>query len=73
MTLKTFELPVSDCGYFVAGEIGPESFETNSNQPYPKYGVIVWYETKEAAKAATISAVRAHWTSADGELQEAKK
>lgn len=62
----TFELPVSDVGMFVAGEIGPDSFDTNGNQPYPKYGVIVWYESKELAKEAVARTAGAHWTEKDG-------
>jgi hypothetical protein len=64
---KTFELPVSDCGCFTAGELPAsaaaellEAFE--DNRAPPKYGVIVWYKDKETAKAACIAATKAHWT-----------
>jgi hypothetical protein len=61
---KTFELPVSDCGCFVAGEIGPDCFDPTrlgGNKPYPSFGVIVWYEDKETAKAAFKAATGAHF------------
>ena len=69
----TFQLPVSDCGYFCAGEIGPDSFDTDGNGPYPKYGVIVWYESKEAAREALVATTQAHWADADGELRDETK
>lgn len=72
MTTRTFELPISDCGYFVAGEIGPDSFDTNGNEPYPPYGVIVFYKTKDAAKAPVEAIVKAHWTDADGVSEDGK-
>ena len=60
--MKTVTLPVSDCGCFVAGKIGPESFNAPPGErAYPEFGVIIWYETKEAAKAACAAAVGAHW------------
>lgn len=57
--MKQFQLPVSDCGCFVAGEIGPELFSQMDG--LPKYGVIVWYEGVDAVKAATVAASAAHW------------
>lgn len=61
MSEKQFELPVSDCRLFVGGEIGPDAFDDNGNRPYPKFGVIIWYESQELAKAAVKAVVQAHW------------
>lgn len=71
--MKTFDLPVSDCGCFVVGAIGPESFETSDGKPYPEFGVIVWYSTEEAAKAAFKAACDAHWPDADTTPQPTKE
>lgn len=56
---REFSLPVSDCGCFVAGEIpamsGPDG------KPWPKNGVIIFYENIETMKAAFKAASDAHW------------
>lgn len=70
MTTQTFELPVSDCGCFAVGEIGPDTFETGGGKPYPKFGVIVWYSTKDAARAACIAASQAHWPDSGEEVND---
>lgn len=54
--MQTFTLPVSDCGLFAGGEIGPDVFDTQP-KPVPRYGVIVWYESKELAKAALLALI----------------
>jgi hypothetical protein len=60
--MKTFTLPVSDCGMFVAGEIGPDVFTDDRGMgPVPKHGVIIWYESKEACKEAFANVCGAHW------------
>jgi hypothetical protein len=65
--LKMFSLPVSDCDCFKAGEIGPDSFATppppagEVPKPWPKHGVIIWYESEEAMHAAMIACTKAHW------------
>jgi hypothetical protein len=58
---KTVELPISDCGYFVAGELPDVAAHGLFDTAPPKYGVIIWYEDKETAKAACIAASKAHW------------
>jgi len=63
--MKTFELPVSDCGCFVVGYITDDtvsSMFTHRPGPAPEFGVIVWYKDEEAAKAAFRAAQDAHWT-----------
>lgn len=57
--MKQFQLPVSDCGCFVVGEIGPEIF--SRFEGVPKYGVVVWYKSLDAVKAASAAASDAHW------------
>lgn len=60
--MKTFTLPVSDCGCFVAGQIDESIMRSPPGEkPYPRFGVIIWYETPEAAKAAWVAASQAHW------------
>lgn len=56
---KSFQLPVSDCGCFVAGKISAATFEGDNN--WPEHGVLVFYRTEEAAKEAIQAAVSAHW------------
>lgn len=60
--MKMFELPVSDCGCFVAGLLDdvPKPEMPNGEEP-PRFGVVIWYKTKEASKAACDAAVKAHW------------
>lgn len=60
--MKTFELPVSDCGWFVAGDLTdfPQPNPQPGEEP-PKYGVIVWYKDKEAIRVACAAATNAHW------------
>lgn len=57
--MKTFELPISDCGFFVGGEINAGSFDMG--EPTPRHGIIIWYEDKETCKAALQAVMNAHW------------
>lgn len=61
--MKTFELPVSDCECFYAGlmEGLPSMPEIEPGKELPKFGVVVWYSTPEAARAAAQAATKAHW------------
>jgi len=63
--MKTFELPVSDCGCFVAGMISDDTIRDMREQPemgvMPEFGVIVWYESEDAARAAFKAVQFAHW------------
>lgn len=63
--MKTFELPVSDCGCFVVGFVdeGTVASMNTLEKKMPEFGVIVWYESEEAAKAAFKAAQEAHWPS----------
>lgn len=64
---KTVTLPISDCECFIAGEIDnfyPPLIDPPTlaqGKAPPKYGVIIWYENKETAKAAAIAVTSAHW------------
>lgn len=60
--MKKFELPVSDCGDFMAGEIDKSIFDDPTK---PKFGVVIWYESMEAAKLATQAVIAAHWGDGD--------
>ncbi len=66
--MKTFELPVSDCGCFVVGVIDETTVAgmNDLEKKMPEFGVIVWYESKEAAKAAFQAVQRAHWPQDSG-------
>lgn len=60
--MKTFEVPISDCGCFIVGEIGPDVFDPPPNgKAYPKFGIIIWYESSEAVGEAAGAACAAHW------------
>lgn len=61
--MKTFELPVSDCGHFVGGELTEDTIaqHRDAETDTPKYGVIVWYRGKEHVKAALQAVMDAHW------------
>jgi len=63
--MKTFNLPVSDCGCFVVGAIDGTTVDSMNTpeKKMPEFGVIVWYETEEAANAAFKAATQAHWDS----------
>lgn len=64
--MKTFNLPVSDVGMFIVGEIGPDAFTNDRGMgPTPKYGVIVWYESLDVAKEAFAYTCEAHWPGDD--------
>lgn len=58
--MKTFELPVSDCGCFVAGELG-DLHPPEHDGEIMKYGVVVWYRDRDTARVAAIAATQAHW------------
>ena len=60
--MKMFQLPVSDCDAFVAGVIDGTCFEPDiDGASKPKHGIIIWYRSQEACKAALRAAVDAHW------------
>lgn len=60
--MKTFTAPVSDCGHFIAGYIDEKTVASYmEGGEIPKYGIIVFYKTKEAAKAAANAVCDAHW------------
>lgn len=61
--MKTFELPVSKCGQFVGGEIDDNTVaqHRDAENTLPKYGIIIWYEDLEHAKAALQAVMDAHW------------
>jgi hypothetical protein len=61
--MKTFTLPVSDCGCFVAGELNESklSAEIMDQGDPPRYGVVIWYRDKDVAREAVIAASQAHW------------
>ena len=61
--MPKFELPTSDCGCFTAGDLTgmvtpPEAPE---GEEAPKYGLIIWYRSKDAIKEAYDAAAKAHW------------
>lgn len=56
--VKTFKLPVSDCGDFVVGQINADTFKDDTK---PEFGIVVWYKSKELAKLAAQSVMSAHW------------
>ena len=62
--MKTFEIPVSDCGQFVGGELDDNTIAQyrDTEKPLPKHGIIIWYENSEHARAALQAVMAAHWT-----------
>lgn len=69
--MKTFELPVSDCGCFIVGYLdeGVIASMNTDEKKMPEFGVIVWYKTEEVAKAAFHATQEAHWPSPQGTEQ----
>lgn len=68
---STVTLPVSDCGRFVAGRIGPEDMvREGAEGELPPFGVIIWYESEAAAKAAVKAVTEAHWREDGAPLAE---
>lgn len=66
-TMKTFTLPASDCGCFVGGILDDDTisrFHYDGNGDPPKYGVIIWYKSKDAMKEAMSAVSAAHWPEA---------
>jgi len=60
--MKTFTAPVSDCGHFIAGYIDEKSIASYmGGGDIPKYGIVVFYKTKETAKNAVNAVCDAHW------------
>lgn len=64
--MKTFSLPASDCGCFIVGAIdrttiGEFADHDANGEELPEFGVIVWYKSEEAAKAAFQAVQKAHW------------
>lgn len=62
--MDRFELPKSDCGCIVAGDLTGMATppECEPGEEAPKYGVIVWYKSKEAIKDACNAVTKAHWS-----------
>jgi hypothetical protein len=61
--MKTFTLPVSDCGCFHAGELAGDIVPVPANGETPQFGVVIWYRDKELAETAFIAARDAMFTS----------
>ena len=59
--MSTFELPVSDCANFIVGKLDKSIFDDPTK---PEFGVVVWYKTEDAAKAAAAAVIKAHWGAA---------
>lgn len=72
--MKTFEIPVSDCGCFVVGMIDESTVGSmnTDEKKMPEFGVIVWYESEEAARFAFQAVQKAHWPDPVSEAGDGK-
>jgi hypothetical protein len=57
--MKTFELPVSDCGMFIAGVINETTFADMDDKP--EHGVVIWYKDVDTMRAAMKALMESHW------------